>query len=127
MIRVAETIRRLTGWRRAGAAIAAGLVSALSLPSYDLWPFLFVGVPLFLLLMEGLPQRAPWKAFWAGWLFGFGYFLLALHWIAYAFFVDVARYLWMMPFALGGLCAFLAFYWGAAAASVTGAGRTSTT
>jgi apolipoprotein N-acyltransferase len=46
-----------------------------------------------------------------GFCFGFGYFVSALHWIGFAFLVDAETYLWMMPFAVGGLAAFMALYW----------------
>jgi apolipoprotein N-acyltransferase len=41
-----------------------------------------------------------------------GYFVFALHWIGFAFLVDAKDYLWMMPFAVGGLAAAMAVYWG---------------
>jgi apolipoprotein N-acyltransferase len=118
MIRFAETIRGLAGWRRAFAALVAGLMAALAMPPLDLWPVLFAAVPVVLLLLEGLAPRAAGSAFLTGWLFGLGYFIAALHWIGAAFFVDAARYLWMMPFAVGGLAAAVAVYWGLAAAAV---------
>ncbi len=58
------------------------------------------------------------SAFMQGWLFGLGYFLVALHWIGFAFLVDAATYLWMMPFAVGGLAAVMAIYWGVASAAM---------
>ena len=57
-------------------------------------------------------QRLP--SFFLGWCFGFGYFIVALHWIGFAFLVDAEAYLWMMPFAVGGLAAGMAVYWGLA-------------
>ncbi|MFT3988185.1 apolipoprotein N-acyltransferase [Aestuariivirga sp.] len=112
MIRIAEQIRAMRGWRRVCLAFGAGAVMALGLPPLDLWPLAFLAVPVFLLLLE---TGAGARAFWLGWVFGFGYFIVALHWIGFAFFVDAAVYLWMMPFAVGGLAAFMAIYWGLAA------------
>lgn len=112
MIRIAEQIRALRGWRRFCLAFVAGAVMALGLPPLDLWPLAFVAVPVFLLLLD---TETGHRAFWLGWVFGFGYFIVALHWIGFAFFVDAATYLWMMPFAVGGLAAFMAVYWGLAA------------
>lgn len=113
MIRWGEAVRSLQGWRRGGLALMAGLLTALPLPPFDLWPCLFLGVPLFLLLLQGANGKR--QALWTGWLYGLGYFGLAFHWIGFAFLVDAATYLWMMPFMVGGLAAGMAIYWGLAA------------
>jgi apolipoprotein N-acyltransferase len=97
-------------WKNMGLALLLGAISGFSMPSFNLWPVLGFSIPLFLSVLEHSKQN-----FWMGWSFGFGYFLVALHWIAYAFFVDADAYLWMMPFAVGGLCAAAAMYWGLAA------------
>lgn len=105
----------LNGWRRAALAFSAGMAAALALPPVNFWPALFVAVPAFLLLLE--TSKAPsWRnGFGTGWLFGFGYFVVAFHWIGFAFLVDAATYLWMMPFMLGALAGGMAIYWGLAA------------
>jgi apolipoprotein N-acyltransferase len=59
-------------------------------------------------------QQNRWSVFFQGLAFGLGYFGFALHWIGYAFLVDADAYLWMMPFAVGGLSLFLSLYWGVA-------------
>ncbi len=118
MIRVAEAIRNLTGWRRGVAALLAGLGTSLSLPPLELWPVMPLAVPVVLLLLERLADKSIIRSFLTGWLFGLGYFIFAFHWIGYAFFVDAATYLWMMPFAVGGLAAAMAVYWGLAAIAV---------
>lgn len=115
MIRVMDAIRQLRGWKRSGLALLAGAVAALSMPPLDIWPALFVAVPAFLLMLESAVAERRLTAFLLGWLFGLGYFLVSLHWIGEAFFVDAATYLWMMPFAVGGLVAAMALYWGLAA------------
>jgi apolipoprotein N-acyltransferase len=122
MIRWTATIRGLEGRRRSLAAIAAGLVAALAMPPLDVWPALAVAMPVMLLLLQSLPPRSPLRAFRLGWLFGLGYFLFALHWVAFAFFVDAATYLWMMPFAVTALAGGMALYWGLAAAAVHATG-----
>lgn len=93
----------------AGAAIAAGL------PPLAGWPLAFLGVPLFLVLLDAGPRRSWHAGFGLGWAFGLGYFTVALHWIGYAFFVEADTYLWMMPFMLGVLSGGMAIYWGLAA------------
>ncbi len=96
-------------WLSNGLDFVLGAIMALALPPIGLWPVTLVALPLFIARLENKPT------FRAGWLFGFGYFCVALHWIGFAFLVDAKTYLWMMPFAVGGLAAFLALYWGIAA------------
>ena len=93
MIRWIEILRGMTGWWRAVTALIAGITAALSLPPLDFWPLLFVAVPVILALLESLARRDLRKAFMLGWWFGFGYFLLAFHWIGFAFLVDKKDYL----------------------------------
>ena len=102
------------GWRRAGVAVLLGVVAALSLPPLNFWPVLFVAVPLVIILLQGIARRDFRSSFLLGWSFGFGYFLFAFHWIGFAFLVNKKDYLWMMPFAVGGLAAAMAVYWGLA-------------
>ena len=111
----------MKSWRGVLAVYVAGGASALALPPSDAWWLLYVVVPLFVFRLTGV-QR-PSAALREGWLFGFGYFCVALHWIGYAFFVDATTYLWMMPIAVGGLAAVMAIYWGLAAATAHYAGR----
>ena len=113
-IRLIEVLKSASGWRRGLVACAAGVAAALSLPPYDFWPLLFVAVPIVLAMLESSARRDVRKSFMLGWWFGFGYFLFAFHWIGYAFLDDKKDYLWMMPFAVGGLSAAMAIYWGLA-------------
>ena len=115
MIRLPQNIALLTGWRRAALAIASGCVAALAMPPIGLWPALFIAVPVFLQLLGGQAWRGWLSGFGTGWCFGFGYFIVAFHWIGFAFLVDAATYLWMMPFMLGALAGGMAIYWGLAA------------
>ncbi len=122
MIRVTDFLKTLSGWRRGCVAIFLGVAAALSLPPYDAWPLLFVAVPGVLVMLEALTRRDIRKSFLLGWWFGFGYFLFAFHWIGFAFLVNAKDYLWMMPFAVGGLSAAMAIYWGLAFTCVAMAG-----
>ncbi len=90
-----------------------GAAAALALPPTNFWWLLAVIVPALLWLFKAQQTQSPFKQFLFGWLCGFGYFLAALHWIGYAFFIDASD-IWMLPFALSGLSAFLALYWGLA-------------
>jgi apolipoprotein N-acyltransferase len=114
-----EFLKSATGWWRVLIAMMAGVAAALSLPPYDFWLLLFVAVPVVLLMLENLARSDMRKSFLLGWCFGFGYFLFAFHWIGFAFLVDSKNYLWMMPFAVGGLSAAMAIYWGLAFLCVT--------
>ena len=109
---VQQNINRLGKVSKSLFCVVLGAASALALPPFDAWWIFGFTVPAFLFLIDGQPLG---RSFQFGWLFGFGYFLVALHWIGYAFFVNAAADLWMMPFAVGGLSAAMALYWAAAA------------
>ncbi len=99
-------------WRLPYLATLGGIM-ALGLPPLGAWQLLFVVVPLVLKHLAR-DHRSRARAFGDGWFFGLGYFAVALHWIGVAFTVDAAHDLWMMPFAVGGLAAITALYWGGA-------------
>jgi apolipoprotein N-acyltransferase len=89
--------------------LALGAASGLAMPPLNLWWILGLTIPGFLIV-----TKKSTRPFLHGWIFGFGYFIAALHWIGYAFFVDAKTDLWMMPFAVGGLAGAAAVYWGLA-------------
>lgn len=97
-------------------AFATGAMLALALPPLGWWPVIFISFPSALTVMRIGPARLGSAAL-TGFCFGFGYFAAALHWIGFAFLVDAKTYLWMMPFAVAGLAAFLALYWALAFAA----------
>jgi len=124
MDRIAGAIARLTGWRRAAAAIAAGGASALALAPFNLFPLLWVTVPVFVWLIDGVAgagEKSRRRVFLSGaatgWCFGFGYFLAGLWWIGAAFLVDGDQFAWLMPLAVVILPAGLALFWGLAGAA----------
>lgn len=90
----------------------AGAVMVLALPPYDLWPALWAGFSSFYLIL--LWSQTKLRAFWAGWMFGFGYFVFGLSWIANALLVDGSTYSWVIPLAIAGLPALLATFTGLA-------------
>lgn len=103
----------LTGrWSRIGLALAAGVLAALVHPPFGFLPGL-IAYPLLMLLAER--SRTVGGAFWAGWLAGFGYFLVGCWWVAEAFLVNPAQ-AWMAPFAVSLLPAGVGLFWGAATA-----------
>ncbi|HET9718034.1 MAG TPA: apolipoprotein N-acyltransferase [Pseudolabrys sp.] len=101
------------GWRRAAIAFGAGAASALAMAPINAWPILFVTLPVAVWLIDGSPS-SRWNgiagAAFAGWCFGFGYFLCGLYWIGYAFLVDAKTFGWLLPVAVAGLPAYLALY-----------------
>ena len=113
----AKRMGKLTFGQSLLASSALGAICALGLAPFDQWWLLFVAVPIAIYGLRGMLQNSMARLFLAGWSFGFGYLIAALHWIGYAFFVNSADDLWMMPLALGGLAAFLALYWGFATMS----------
>ena len=106
---IADWVGGLGRWQRLFFAFAWGAVSALGFAPIEFFPALLFGFAALLLLLDGAGRR-PWTAFAAGWAFGFGQFLVGLHWIGYAFLVDPAAHLWQMPFALLFLTAGLALF-----------------
>jgi apolipoprotein N-acyltransferase len=123
MIRLAERMDNWSRGRRGLTAFAMGALAALSLPPIGAWPMLFVAVPVFLVLLARAPLQTWRSGFGHGWLFGFGYFTVAFHWIGFAFLVDASTYLWMMPFMVGALAGGMAIYWGIATVIAKRLGR----
>jgi len=119
--RTGSFVRGLDGWRRHAFACAAGLISALGFAPFGLIPFLLLGYAALVLLIDGTQsRRRPVRAsVLAGLAFGFGQFLLGLHWIGFAFMVDPGAHAWQIPFVAvlfpGGLALFTALACGAAA------------
>jgi apolipoprotein N-acyltransferase len=114
LAKAGDFVRGLNGWRRLLFALAVGLLSALGFAPFCLFPLLLLGFAALVLLLDGAmtaphPVRA---AAGAGFAFGFGQFLLGLHWIGYAFLVDAEAHEWQIPFVAvlfpGGLALFIA-------------------
>ncbi|GAA0552031.1 apolipoprotein N-acyltransferase [Rhizomicrobium palustre] len=106
--------RALKGWRRFGMAVAAGAFSALGFAPFSFFPALLFGFAALVLLLEAAatePKKLS-AAFRVGFWFGFGQFLVGLHWIGYAFLVDAESHAWQIPFVAllfpGGLALFIA-------------------
>ena len=108
IIGLAQRLAGLEGWRRYLLALALGGAGAAALPPLHLLPVLLLAFTGLVWLLDG--SRGPPGAFAAGWWFGFGHFLAGLYWIGYAFLVEAEKFGWMMPFAVAGLAAGLAFF-----------------
>ena len=119
LCRLAQEIAELAGWRRYGLAFLSGVLLAGALPPIDLTPLIFVAFPGLLWLDEG--SAGIWASARLGYVFGLGFFLAGMYWIAAALFVDIGSFWWALPFAVLGLPALFAL-WPAAALLVTAAG-----
>lgn len=109
--------------RRAFVAFASGAFGALTLAPLDFFPAGFVSFTVLAWLLDGAlarPGLGKWRAqgpaFWVGWWFGFGYFVAGLWWIGAAVLVDADNFAWALPFAVFGLPAVLAIFFGLATA-----------
>src|SRR5436309_8958995 len=112
LCRLAQEVAELAGWRRYGLAFLLGVLLAGALSPIDLTPLIFVAFPGLLWLDEG--SRGIWASARLGYVFGFGFFVAGLYWIAAALFVDIGSFWWALPFAVLGVPALLAFFPGAA-------------
>lgn len=111
---IGNFVRALTGWRARLFAFSAGAVSALGFAPFEIFPLLLLGFASLVLLIDGAvaTARPIRNAAWIGWAFGFGQFLVGLHWIGFAFLVDSSAHEWQIPFVAllfpGGLALFIA-------------------
>jgi apolipoprotein N-acyltransferase len=112
LCRLAQELAGLSGWRRYGVAFLLGIVLAGAMPPVDLTPLVFVAFPGLLWLDDG--SAGAWASARLGYVFGLGFFVAGLYWVAAALFVDIARFWWVLPFAVMGLPALLAVFTGAA-------------
>jgi len=116
---VIRAIQALSGWKRQAVATAAGAMTALALPPVNFLPVCFLTFPVLVWLLDGVYDRraAGWRpgcrlAALTGWSFGFGYFVAGLWWLGSAMLIDIRAYGWTIPFAVFGLPAFLAVFYG---------------
>ncbi|HUA50647.1 MAG TPA: apolipoprotein N-acyltransferase [Candidatus Sulfotelmatobacter sp.] len=115
VVRCAMRLAGLAGWRRAAAAVLLGAAGAGALPPVDAVPLLALAFTGLVWLVDGAPRLR--SAFWIGWWFGLGFFTAGLYWIAAALFVDIARFWWLLPFAVLGVPAFFGLFSGAVTAA----------
>jgi len=121
MERLAGRIMLLGGVRRALLAIFAGALGALALPPFGFFAALFISFTVLVWLMDGAITHPDsgivarlWSSFFIGWLFGFGYFVAGLWWLGNALLLEADEFAWALPFAILGLPAFLAIFYGVA-------------
>lgn len=115
---------------RCFAAFAFGLLAALAFPPFNAIPVLWLSFPGLVVLLGGGKERRfhpgfrrddekrkTARAFLIGWCFAFGFLLVSLYWIAGALFVEIGTFWWVLPFAVAGLPALFALYYGIAASA----------
>lgn len=103
-------------WRSRLIALGAGVLAAAALPPVHALPLL---IPAFVLLVWLLDRSTSgWRAFGAGFWFGCGYHIAGLYWLAWPLTLDLARFGWMIPFAVFGISGGLAIFTGLATAAV---------
>lgn len=111
LCRLAGQLAALTGWRRYGLGFLIGALLAGAFPPFDLVPLIFISFPALLWLDDG--SRGPWSSALLGYVFGLGFFVAGMYWIAAALLVDIAAFWWALPFAVLGIPAVLALFGGA--------------
>jgi apolipoprotein N-acyltransferase len=112
--KIATAPLHLRGLRRLAVAGGIGAAGALAFEPYRAFPLLLLSYAGLMLLLDGAARgehrlRDGW---WIGWSYGFGFFLLGLYWVGYAFLVDAQAHAWELPFVAvllpGGLALFFA-------------------
>jgi len=116
LCRFAADLAALAGWRRYGLGFLLGALLAGAFPPVDLVPLVFVSFPALLWLDDG--SRGPWSSALLGYVFGLGFFVAGMYWVAAALFVDIAAFWWVLPFAVLGIPVVLALF-SAGAVAVT--------
>ena len=84
-----------------------GLITSFSLPPYSFCFINFITFPLLLIFLISNCKNGKWTSFNIGWMFGFGYFISNLYWIANALTFDeifkplIPITLFLIPLFLG--------------------------
>ncbi|MEP7241961.1 MAG: apolipoprotein N-acyltransferase [Devosia sp.] len=123
MTRLAEWAMLSHGWRRFLLLLVAGAIAGLSVPPLFILPVLFVTFPFWVWALDGAERRSTLfgrlfgPAFRIGFAFGWGYFIVAFHWLGGAFFAQSDPwFVLLMPPAILALAALIALFWGLASA-----------
>ncbi|HOY78286.1 MAG TPA: apolipoprotein N-acyltransferase [Hyphomonadaceae bacterium] len=104
----------LKGWRVFAFCAALGAVANLAFPPFFIWPAFAIALSGLVWVLDAarLAPKPKAAAFWRVFAFGFTYYLVGMHWIAWAFLVEPDAYLifiWLPLVALpGGLALLLA-------------------
>lgn len=111
------------GFPRFIIAFAAGALLNFGLAPIHFFAVIFISFPILIWLLDGASGNADKgpigrqkPAFFTGWSFGFGYFVGGLWWLANAVISGGEGAYWAVPFAVFGLPALLAIFFGCATA-----------
>ncbi|MBM3618969.1 MAG: apolipoprotein N-acyltransferase, partial [Alphaproteobacteria bacterium] len=110
LARFAAWLTQLQGKRVWLVSCGLGVLLTLAFAPFKLLPFSFLAFSGLFLLLEG--RLTAKNAFAAGWWFGLGHHVTGLYWITIALGVDNGAFLWMVPFALLLLPAYLGLFTG---------------
>ena len=120
MLPIAEFIMLADGWRRWLIALATGACGALALAPLDILPAAFIPLMAAVWLIDGaaaadeggarFTRVSLRRAFWAGWWWGFGFFVAGLWWLGAAFLVDGDEFAWALPLGVVVVPAGLALF-----------------
>ncbi len=106
------TIQAWRGKKVYAFAAFSGALLTLGFPPFWLLPIALLALTL--LIWQVQAAESGRQAFWLGWWFGLGHFVTGVYWITIALGVDGGKFLWLVPFALLLLPAYLAIYIGLA-------------
>ena len=90
-----------------------GLLTSFSLPPYNLLIINFITFPILLLFIIFNYKNGKWISFNIGWMFGFGYFISNLYWIANSLTFEEA-FKPLIPFAIITIPLFLGLFYAVA-------------
>jgi apolipoprotein N-acyltransferase len=100
------------GFLRYLLLVFLGFVSGFAFSPFFVMPVLGLTFPALFFALRS--ARSGKEAFASGWAFAFGLFVFCLHWIAASFFVELDAFWWALPFAVAGLPAVIALFYGVA-------------
>jgi apolipoprotein N-acyltransferase len=127
MLAIAAAVTLASRWRRSIIAFVTGAAGAFAMAPFDFFPALMIPMTTAIWLIDGCADirqksrfpwmrlwlpRSAWRAFSAGWWWGFGYFIAGLWWLGAAFLVDAEEFAWALPLGVAGLPAVLAVFSG---------------
>ncbi len=113
-----EAMAKLQGWQAHAISFLLGAFMTLAFAPFHITPVLIVSFVGLLWMLDGARARRRYgrAAFARGWWFAFGFFLVSMHWVAFAFLVDASQHLYLIWMPLLLLPGGMAIIWGLAAA-----------
>ncbi len=99
-----DLLRKYPFW----LSLVAGTLSATGFAPLGLWPISLLALALWIAIIDRVESRKA--AFFSGWLFGLGHFIVGLNWIAKAFTFQAAMPEWLGYIAVVLLSLYLAVY-----------------